>query len=114
MKTYEKKIGITLVEHPLSVQLRTCDTVESITVLVQQQALALIGNEPQGEDRVMLSINNIISISIRLYATDSLRYAIGLVCQKSIDDMCHISDEFPQPLPPPKAICASFAILLAV
>ena len=95
LKTYENKTGITLVEHSLSVELRTCDTVESITALVQQQASALIGNEPQGKDRVMTSINYIISISIKLYATDPLGYAIGLVCQKSIDDMSHISDEFP-------------------
>jgi len=51
LKTYEKETGITLVEHPLSLQLQTCDTVESMTTLVQHQASALTGNEPQGKDR---------------------------------------------------------------
>ena len=114
LRTYEKKTGITLVEHPLSIQLRTCDTVESINALVQHQASSLTSNEPQGKDRVMISIKNTVSISINLFATASLGYAIGLVCQKSGDGMSHISDSFSQPLPPPKAIYAGIAILLVV
>jgi len=94
LKTYEKKTGISLVEHPLSVQLRTCDTVESITALVQHQASSLTGNESQGKDRVMISIKNTVSISIKLYATASLGYAIGLVCQKPADGIFRISDDF--------------------
>ena len=114
LKAYENKTGITLVEHPLSVQLLTCDTAESITALVQQQASALTGMEPQEKDRVMISIKNTVSISIRLYATASLGYAVGLVCQKSADGMFHISDGFTQPLPPSKAIYAGIAILFVV
>ena len=114
LKAYENKTGITLVEHPLSVQLLTCDTAESITALVQQQASALTGMELQEKDSVMISIKNTVSISIRLYATASLGYAVGLVCQKSADGMFHISDGFTQPLPPSKAICAGIAILFVV
>ena len=94
LKTYEKETGITLVEHSLSVQLRTCDNVEAITALVQHQASALTGNELQVEDRVMISIKNIVSISTKLFAIASLDYAIGLVCQKSVGSMFHISDEY--------------------
>jgi hypothetical protein len=114
LKAYENKTGITLVEHPLSVQLRTCDTVESIAALVQQQASALTGVELQGKDRVMICIKNTVSISIKLYATASLGYAVGLVCQKSADGMSHISDGFTQLLPPSKAIYAGLAILFVV
>ena len=114
LKAYENKTGITLLEHPLSVQLRTCDTAESIAALVQQQASALTGIEIQGKDRVMISIKNTVSISIKLYATASLDYAVGLVCQKFAHGMFHISDGFTQPLPPPKAIYAGLAILLVV
>jgi len=114
LKAYEKETGITLVEHPLSVQLRTCNTVESITALVRHQAIGLTGNEPQGTIRVMKSIKIIVSMSTKLYAPASLEYVIALVCRKSADGIFHVSDRFSQPLPPPKAIYAGLAILLAV
>jgi len=62
----------------------------------------------------MISIQNTVSISTKLYATASLGYAIGLVRQKAGDGMFHISDGLSQPLPPPKAIYAGLSILLAV
>ena len=114
LNAYEKETGISLVEHPLSVQIRTCNTVESITARVRHQAIGLTGNEPQGTIRVMISIKIIVSISTKLYSTASLRYAISLVCQKSADGIFHIFDRFSQPLPPQKAIYAGIAILLAV
>ena len=114
LKTYEKETGITLVDHPLSVQLRTCDNVEAIAALVQHQASALTGDELQVKDRAMISIKNTISISTKLFTIASLDYGIGLVCQKSTDDVSHVSDVVSQPLPPPTAIYAGLAILFGV
>ena len=114
LKAYEKKTGITLVEHPLSVQIRTCNTVESITALVRHQAIGLTGNEPQGTVRVMISIKTIVSMSTKLYSTASLGYTMDLVCRKPADGIFHTFDRFSQPLPPQKLIYAGIAILLTV
>ena len=116
LKTYEKETGITLVDHPLSVHLRTCENVEAISTLVQHQASALTGDELelQVKDRAMISIKNTVSILTKLFTIASLDYGIGLVCQKSPDDVSHISDVVSQPLPPPKAIYAGLAILFRV
>ncbi len=40
LNDYERQTGITLAEHPLAKQLQTCQSVESITVLLQEQARA--------------------------------------------------------------------------
>ena len=114
LKKYEKETGITLVEHPLSIQLRTCDTLESIIAFLQHQTSILTGDELREEDRLMLSIKNTISISTKLFAIATFDYAIGLVCQKSADECSTSLTVFSQPLPPPKAIYAGLAILLVV
>jgi len=94
LQAYEKKTGITLAKHPLAVQLQSCHTIESITGLVQDQALAF--GDFQGKDRIMKSIKSTVSILTALSATACLGDAIGL------------------PFPPTKAIYAGVAILLAV
>ena len=38
LRAYEKKTGITLSRHPLAMKLQTCDSVEGITALLQDQA----------------------------------------------------------------------------
>jgi hypothetical protein len=94
LQAYEKKTGITLTKHPLAVQLQSCHTVESITGLVQDQALAFC--EFQGKDRIMKSIKSTVSILTTLSATACLGDAIGLVRQKGtgIDSVIRISNGF--------------------
>ena len=94
LQAYEKKTGITLTKHPLAVKLQSCHTVESITGLVQDQALAF--GEFPGKDRIMKSIKSTVSILTTLSATACLGDAIGLVRWKGtgIDSMIRISNGF--------------------
>jgi hypothetical protein len=80
LQAYEKKAGVTLAEHPLAVRLQSCESVQSITTVMQDQAQAF--NEHRGSDRVMGSIKNTLSILTRLSATASLAVDIGLVRQQ--------------------------------
>jgi hypothetical protein len=82
LQAYEKKAGVTLAEHPLAVQLQSCNTVESVTVVLQGQATTFI--ESQGSDRVMKSIKNTLSILTKLSATASLAVDIGLVRKQAL------------------------------
>jgi len=94
LQAYEKKVGFTLAEHPLAVQLQSCDTVQSITIVLQAQAQAF-GQFP-GSDRLIKSIKSIVSILNRLSASPSLGDDIGLVRHNSfgVDGVFHSPDDF--------------------
>ena len=79
LQAYQTTTGITLAEHALAVQLQSCNTVESITTLVQGQAQPF--SNYQESDRIMKSIKTIVSILTPLSVAASLADAVGLVRQ---------------------------------
>ena len=89
-QSYETNTGISLSKHPLVEQLQSCQSVEDITALVQDQASTF--SELRGNDRIMKSIKSTVSILTTLSATASLGDTIGLVSQKGTDSVFHISD----------------------
>jgi len=94
LQAYHTKTGITLAEHPFAVQLQNCNTVESITTLIQGQAQAF--SNYRESDRIMKSIKTIVSILTPLSVAATLTDPVGL------------------PFPPAKAIQAGLTILLDV
>ena len=91
LQAYEKNAGITLAEHPLALQIQSCDSVESIASILQSQAQAL--GEFQGSDRVMKTIKSTVSILTRLSSTASLAVGAGLVRQHALMP-CLFTDRF--------------------
>ncbi len=79
LQTYERKTGITLAEHPLSVQLQSCHSVESITTALKSQVQAF--SDFREHDRIMKSIKTTVSILTPLSSAASLADTFGLVCQ---------------------------------
>jgi hypothetical protein len=77
LQAYESKVVVTLAEQPLAIQLQSCDSVESITAVLQGQVNAF--TEFRGSDRAMKSIKDIVSILTRLSDTSSLATDIDLV-----------------------------------
>ena len=82
LQAYQTTTGITLAEHALAVQLQSCNTVESITTLVQGQAQAF--SNYRESDRIMKSIKTTVLILIPLSAAAPLADAVGLVRQIAI------------------------------
>jgi hypothetical protein len=82
LQDYEKKTSVTLVSHPLAMQFQSYHSAESITTGLQGQVLAF--GEFEGSDRVMKSIEGIVSILTKLSATPSLGDAIGLVRHEAL------------------------------
>jgi len=82
LQAYDKKVGVTLAQHPLAVQLNNCHSIESITTVLQAQVQAF--SEFQGSERIIKSINNTVSILTRLSATAFLDDPVGLVRQKAL------------------------------
>jgi len=81
-QTYEKKVGVTLVEHPLAVQLQSCHSAQSITTVLQNQVQAF--SNLRGSDRVIKSIKSTVSILTKLSATTFPALDISLVRQKAL------------------------------
>jgi hypothetical protein len=82
LQAYDKKVGVTLAQHPLAAQLNNCHSIESITTVLQAQVQAF--SEFQGSETIIKSINNTVSILTRLSATASLGDPISLVRQKAL------------------------------
>jgi hypothetical protein len=111
LQAYEKKAGVSLSQHPLAIKLQSCDTVEAITDLLQDQAQAF--EHLQGSDNIMKSVKITVSILSNISSATSLADAFGLVRKKG-HGMCYISEFYLQIFPPAKAIQACLAILLDV
>jgi hypothetical protein len=91
LQTYERNAGVTLAEHPLAIQIQSCDSVESMTSVLQTQVEAL--GEFQGSDRVMKTIKSTVSILTRLASTASLAVDADPVRQQALMP-CLFTDRF--------------------
>ncbi|KAI0284527.1 hypothetical protein BC826DRAFT_1109662 [Russula brevipes] len=97
LQDYEKQTGTRLADHPLAQQIETCDSVDSITLILEEQAQAF--RDFRGEDgKIMKSLKSVVHVLHTLSTSTALSEGIGLV-----------------PFPPAKAILAGlgFALLLA-
>ena len=77
MHDYEQQTGISLAKHPLAEQLQNCQTVDSITTLLQEQAGVF--SEFRGSDKIMKSLKSIVSALSRASAVAAVGQNIGLV-----------------------------------
>jgi hypothetical protein len=113
LQAYEKKTSITLAQHPLTLQLLNCHSIESVASFLQDQipSSSAVG----GSDRVIVSIKSMISILSNLSAASALAWANDMVYEINALMTC------PTPLmassqtfSPENAINAGLTILLAV
>src|SRR3984893_13954893 len=86
LQSYQQTTGVTLAEHPLTVQLQNPDSIvcsiENITVILQYEARA--SNARLRTARIMDSIESTVSLVFALSSTTSFGDAIGLVRKASI------------------------------
>lgn len=66
LQEYEKQTDIALAKHPLAEQLQHCDSVESVTALLQEQVHAR--NEFRDGDRITKSLNSTVLVLCALSA----------------------------------------------
>jgi hypothetical protein len=79
LQAYEKKTGITLIQHQLTLQLQNCHSVESITSFLQDQLPS--SSYSGGNDRIMASIRSTVSILSNLSTSSALAWADDMVCE---------------------------------
>ena len=78
---YENQTGIPLAKHPLAEQLQNCQSVDSVTTLLQERARAF--NEYRGSDKIMKSLRSIVSALSRVSAT-TVGQNICMVCPRQL------------------------------
>jgi hypothetical protein len=79
LQDYQIQTGTSLVDHPLAKQLESCNSVDSVTAVLQEQAQ--IFREFRGDDgKVMRSLRYSVNI---LYTLSVTTGGIGLVGPKS-------------------------------
>src|SRR6267154_237567 len=114
LQNYKDKTGSSLVDHPFAHQFQECDSVESITTILEEQA-RMIFRESRDHGQLVNSLKRLVKVLCSPFFTTVLDKGIGpLVCLKSIRPCTLLLIVIPQPFPPAKAIFAGIAILLAV
>jgi hypothetical protein len=80
LRDYEKQTGIPLANHPLAEQLQNCQSADSITALLQEQARAY--GQFRGSEKINKSLKSVVSALAKVSAA-ALGQAIGMVCPGS-------------------------------
>jgi hypothetical protein len=82
LQDYANQTGTNLRDHPLAKQLEKCDTVDSISSVLQEQARKI--RDFRGEDgRIMRSLKCVIHVLYTLATNTTLGEGIAIVCLKS-------------------------------
>jgi hypothetical protein len=74
---YERQTGIPLAKHPLAEQFQNCQSVESVTTLLQEQTRAF--SDFRGSDKIMKSLKDLVSALSRVSAIAAIGREIGMV-----------------------------------
>jgi hypothetical protein len=77
LQDYQIQAGITLISHPIFNQLQSCDTAETVVVVLQGQARAF--SESRDHGRITKSLRCIASVLYTLSTSTALGEVIGLV-----------------------------------
>ena len=82
LQQYENQTEISLANHPLAEQLQNCHSVDSVIAALQEQVRAFI--EFRGRDRIMKSLEGVVSVLSMLSTVANLGDSIGLVRWKAL------------------------------
>ena len=75
---YEKQTGISLAKHPLAEQFQNCQSIESVTTLLQEQARSF--SEFRESNKIRKSLKSIASAISSVFARAAFGHDIGMVC----------------------------------
>ena len=71
LRNYEKQTGMKLIEHPLARKLENCNSVESITAVLEEQARAF-SEFRRDDDKVMKPLKRVVQV-LHSLSTDLVR-----------------------------------------
>ena len=74
---YKQQTGIELAEHPLAERLQDCNSVESVTTILREQAQDF--KKFQDKDKVLKPLKKVLTVLHKLPVANIAQH-VGLVC----------------------------------
>lgn len=109
---YKDKTGSGLVEHTLAGKLQECDSVESITAILEERAQ--IFREFRDHGKLVNSLKGLVNVLSSPFINTALGQGSGLVVRPKNCLCTLLPIALLQPFPPATAIFTGIAILFAV
>jgi hypothetical protein len=81
LQDYKDKTGNTLTDHPIAKQLETCESVNSITAILQEQARS-IREFRENDGKLVKALNSSVDVLCAPSISSALNEAIGLVVRR--------------------------------
>ena len=78
LEDYKQQTGIELAKHPIAERLQNCNSVESVTDILHEQAQDL--NKFREKDKVLKPLKKILKVLHRLSSVADFAQGVGLVC----------------------------------
>ena len=78
LQDYKDKTGKTLSDHPIAKQVETCDSVNSITAILQEQARSFCEFR-ENDGKLMKALNSSVNVLCAPSIISALNEAIGIV-----------------------------------
>ena len=78
LQDYGDKTGTSLIDHPIAKQLETCESVSSITAVLQEQAQSF-REFRENDGKLMKALNSSVDVLCAPSISSALNDAIGLV-----------------------------------
>jgi len=83
LQDYKDKTGSTIADHPIAKQLETCESVNSITDILQEQARSF-HEFTENDGKLMKALNSSVDVLCAPSISSALNEAIGLVVRRKV------------------------------
>jgi hypothetical protein len=78
LKHYEQQTGIGLAKHPLAECLQDCNSVESVTFILREEAQDF--EEFREKDKILKPLKKVLTVLHKLSSTTNSTQDVGFVC----------------------------------
>jgi hypothetical protein len=83
LQDYKDKTGNTLTDHPIAKQLETCESVDSITDILQEQARSF-REFRENDGKLMKALSSSVDVLCAPSISSALNEAVGLVVRQKV------------------------------
>jgi hypothetical protein len=90
LQDYNDKTGNTLADHPITKQLESCESVDSIVAILQEQAQSF-REFRENDGRLMKALNSSVDVLCAPSISSALNQAVGLVVRRKAFITVHCS-----------------------
>ena len=93
LQDYKDKTGNTLIDHPISKQLETCESISSITAILREQAQGF-REFRENDGKLMRALGSSVDVLSAPSISSALNEAIGLVVRRKHLSVFLVPEQF--------------------